>query len=508
MSLQSKMLNEICRLLYRKEFRRFVSDCDVKKVQEEYLMNLLRKNADTKYGRQYHFAGIKSYEEYAGMVPITVYEDYEPYIQSIMDGEDKVLTTEPVLLFELTSGSSGGKKLIPYTNALKQEFQKGIKPWLCDLYTGLQGMKNGKSYWSITPVTSKKEYTKCGIPMGFEEDAEYFGAVEQSIMRRIFAVDSSVKFSDSMETFYLKTGQKLLQCEELTLISVWNPTFLSILCDYMREHVQQVTADLDAKRRQTVIVAIEENRFDKVFPMLKLISCWADGSAEGYIADIKERFPGILIQPKGLLATECFVSFPLLGEAGSRLSIYSHFFEFRSLTDDTIVLASGLKKGEYEVIVTTGGGFYRYSMGDIIEVLEVYENRPPRIRFLKRGGVTSDLFGEKLTEEFVRNACKKIGISESFCLLSPVGKSYCMFTTAENVTDDILDEVLRENYHYNYCRQLGQLDKAKVCRVYGEPKDAYIRRLVADGMRIGDIKPAYLSPKKNWQDWFQMRKEK
>ena len=83
-----------------------------------------------------------------------------------------------------------------------------------------------------------------------------------------------------------------------------------------------------------------------------------------------------------------------------------------------------------------------------------------------------------------------------------------MFTTAENVTDDILDEVLRESYHYNYCRQLGQLDKAKVCRVYGEPKDAYIRRLVADGMRIGDIKPAYLSPKKNWQDWFQMRKEK
>lgn len=421
------------------------------------------------------------------------------------DGEQGVLTKEDILLFELTSGSSGSKKMIPYTRTLKQEFQRGIKPWLYDIYAGVADVKQGKSYWSITPVTAGKSYTSAGIPVGFEEDAEYFGFVTQGIMKRLFAVDGSVKFVEDMQDFYLKTSLQLLECGELTLISVWNPTFLTLLCDFMYDNRDTLAHRLSADKRDAFLEAAGQKRFDRIFPMLKIISCWADGSASSYIGKVREYFPDVYIQPKGLLATECFMSFPLVGEEGARLSIRSHFFEFRRLTDGEIVTADRLTVGEYELIVTTGGGFYRYRIGDIVEVLAVYPDAPPRIRFLRRMGICSDLFGEKLTEDFVRGICERLGIADCFCLLAPEGNRYCLYTAAEHITSKSLDDALRESYHYNYCRQLGQLKEARVINVTGNPEEQYMEKLVAEGMRAGDIKPAYLSPKGGWKEYFDVQ---
>lgn len=502
---ECRLLNGLCRLLYKSEYERFISPCSVSRVQGEYLKALLKKNADTVYGRKYGFGKIRCYRDFAERVPPTKYEDYEPYIQAMADGAENVLTNERVKLFELTSGSSGGKKLIPYTPSLRREFQRGIKPWLCDIYTKLPEVRTGKSYWSITPVTEGKSRTKAGIPVGFEEDAEYFGRIEQGIMRRIFAVDGSVKFLGDMDRFRAETARQLLNCGSLTLISVWNPTFLTILCDYIRDNSAELSLTLPENRRGEFLSNAADNRFERIFPELKIISCWADGSAADYIAELRGRFRGVYIQPKGLLATECFASFPLVGEEGSRLSVYSHFFEFRRLSDGKIVTAGKLRRGEYELMVTTGGGFYRYCIGDIIEVLETYPDRPPRIRFLRRGGASSDMFGEKLTEEFVRGALKKLGISESFCLLAPYGRRYRLYTTAENITSEALDRAMRESYHYDYCRKLGQLDCAEVTRITGDPKKRYLDKLNADGMRIGDIKPAVLSNKSGWENYFTFK---
>lgn len=506
MSMFCGFLNGICRLLYRSEHCRFVSPCSVKKVQERYLLELIKKNASSVYGKKYGFDQICFYEEFAHKVPLTVYEDYEEYISAMADGEENVLTTEKVTLFELTSGSSGGKKMIPYTKSLKAEFQRGIKPWLYDIYTNVNGAEKGKSYWSITPVTAGKTFTKAGIPVGFEEDAEYFGFVEQAIMRKLFAVDGSVKFSDDIQDFYFKTASQLLNCGKLTLISVWNPTFLTILCDHMRDNAEKLALTLPEERRRDFLEAARNDRFDKIFPDLKIISCWADGSAAEYTEPVRKRFPDVMIQPKGLLATECFTSFPLCGEKGSRLSIYSHFFEFRKLDDGSIVTADKLEKGEYEVIVTTGGGFYRYCIGDVIEVLKTFSDRPPLIRFLRRKGISSDLFGEKLTEDFVRNVCISLTDKQVFCLLAPEKNRYRLYTASQSISDDMLDNALRESYHYNYCRQLGQLEKAEVVRVCGDPAAAYINRLSAEGMRIGDIKPAFLSTESGWESYFEIER--
>lgn len=499
MSVTDKLRNNVCKMLYFPESKRFHKPCDLEQVQNAYLQSLIQKNKNTLFGKAHNFSQIKNYEDFIKHVPILSYEEYEPYVRRIADGEKNVLTAEDVLLLELTSGSSGGKKFIPYTKSLKKEFQKGIKPWLYDILKNIKGVKDGKSYWSITPVTSQKSYTKAGIPIGFEEDAAYFGKIEKYLLDQLFAVDASVKFSNDMAEFYEKTTTQLLQNrKKLTLISVWNPTFLSILCDWIQSNHKNLSQILSKEEQD----ALGENRFDVIFPKLKLISCWADGSAKDSIKQIQTRFPCVPIQPKGLLATECFVSFPLVNETGSRLSIHSHFFEFRRISDQKIFRTHQLETGEYELIVTTGGGFYRYAIGDVIEVLKTFPNQPPVIRFLRRTGTTSDLFGEKLTESFVVSCMQSLGIGDDFYLLAPKDNGYCLYTTNKTITEDLLDKVLCESFHYAYCRKLGQLKKAKVMLVGGNPEEIYLSRLVSEGQRLGDIKPAHLSKLNNWDEWF------
>ena len=115
------------------------------------------------------------------------------------------------------------------------------------------------------------------------------------------------------------------------------------------------------------------------------------------------------IQPKGLMATEAAVSFPLLGHPGAALAMRSHFFEFQELgSAERIRLAHELDLGgRYRVIVTTGGGLYRYQLRDEIEVVG-FVGQCPLLRFLGKSDCVSDLVGEKLAEPHVRAVVQRV----------------------------------------------------------------------------------------------------
>lgn len=58
------------------------------------------------------------------------------------------------------------------------------------------------------------------------------------------AVPHSVIKSENMEEFYYKTALSLLKCEELTLISVWHPTYLLLILDYMESNREKLCREL------------------------------------------------------------------------------------------------------------------------------------------------------------------------------------------------------------------------------------------------------------------------
>ena len=497
-----RALNGALCALCESEYRRFISLRGPKEAQEAKLSEILRKNSRSAYGMRHDFGSIRSIAEFQRRVPLTTYEDYAPYIRRIMQGEQGVLTEERVLLLEPTGGSTSGAKLIPYTKSLQQEMQRGIRPWLYNLCSSYSGVKWGKSYWSVTPAASGRLRTEGGIPVGFEDDAAYFGRAEKLLLGQLFAVPQEISRESHIGRFYLHTALGLLKCPELSMISVWNPTFLLLLLDYIHKNTDRLLSSLPPGRQADVSRYLPQKRYEKLWPNLRVISCWCDANARPYARRLRQLFPNVVIQPKGLLATECFVTFPLSGRKGGVLSVHSHFFEFKSADNGRIYLAHQLERGKtYEVIVTTGGGFYRYQMRDLIRITG-HTNGIPRMVFCGKSDRTSDLFGEKLDEVFVARVLRGCGLT-GFALLAPETDRYVLYAKGDALpAPDKLDQLLRKSFHYDYCRKLGQLKAPRIFRITGEPEQEYFRRCACRKQKLGDIKPALLTGYGGWASWF------
>ncbi len=154
---------------------------DVPGIQFAVLKRIISANVDSEFGREHHFADVDAVELYQHVVPVRSYEEFKPYIERIAEGHPKVLTSERVLQFALTSGSTQASKLIPYTKALVSEFQEGIDPWVRYLFRSFPRILLGKTYWSVTPIGERKSYTTGGIAIGFDDEQQYFSPLRCGI---------------------------------------------------------------------------------------------------------------------------------------------------------------------------------------------------------------------------------------------------------------------------------------------------------------------------------------
>ena len=461
-------------LRYRRALR------DPRRTQERILFSFLKRNANSSYGREYRYAGIRSVRQFQREVPIVNYDSLEPWIDRVCGGETNVLTTEPVLLMEKTSGSSGAAKYVPYTTSLLEEFQNAVGAWMFELFTRRPALLGGAQYWSITPASRQRERTIGGLPVGFDADIDYFGPLARRTLSWVMAVPGELANVPDLEENRRQTLKHLTRCRNLRFISVWNPSFLTLLMDELPPGV--LPRDL--------------------WPRLQLISCWASGASARFLPRLREWFPGVEIQGKGLLATEGVVSFPVIGQSGSVPAITSHFLEFVS-DDGCAHLVDELEVGErYSVVITSGGGFARYDLGDRVEVVA-----PGAIEFVGRKGQASDLCGEKLTDTFVGSvieaATAQLNLA-GFAMLAPEWGSpprYVLFVKANRAGEvaALVERRLRASVQYDYCRRLGQLAPVEGVRV-SSAEEGYLRGCEELGQRAGDVKPAYLRRELGWRE--------
>lgn len=556
MSAAARLLaNSLWGLVSLPEAIRFRQACrNTAHTQRDLLLRLLQRQAGTELGRRYDFASIRSVADYQARVPLSTYDDYRAAIEQIGHGWPHVLTREPVLLLEPTSGSTAASKYIPYTAALKAEFQRGIAPWIVDLFRHDPRLLLGQAYWSVTPVTRQQTHTPGGIPIGFEEDSDYFGGLQRHLIQTALAVPSLVKLIGDMAAFRYVTLLFLLRSRSLTLVSIWNPTFLILLVESLAEAWPQLAHDIEHgtlspptpllpelhaqlnrlnrsdRRRAREIRTICRREADPstrhacLWPQLRLISCWTEAQAALHVPELARLFPQAWVQGKGLIATEGFVSFPLVAQPGAALAVRSHFFEFLPVeatsspgqpasTPPRPLLAHQLAVGDcYEVIITTGGGLYRYQLHDLVEVVG-YLGSCPLLRFAGKAAHISDWFGEKLNERHVRQAlerlCAQHSIRPAFAMVAcdelDGAHAYILFIETGNASDedlgelgDALERALQENFHYRYCRDLGQLAALRVFRIDGGAVETYLAVCQSHGQRAGDIKPVALHRQGGW----------
>ncbi|MGZ5093003.1 MAG: GH3 auxin-responsive promoter family protein [Burkholderiales bacterium] len=511
-------------------FRRLL--VDPAQAQGRQLRSILDANAACAYGKRYGFASIEDYAEYRRRVPVVTYEDLRADIDRLAEGEQGLLTAEPVIAFEETGGSSGGAKLIPYTRSGLDAFRRALLPWLDDLYSHCPSLADGTAYWSVSPACREHRCTRGGTPVGLESDAAYFGAALAPAILESLSVPASVGALRDFDEWRRLTAFHLLADEDLGLVSVWSPTFLLELLHYARAHATVLT-DAIARGDAGVTLlhssdaglgrcpasparahAVREHlesappRFDLIWPRLRLISCWDHASSHAYADQVRQYFPGVTLQGKGLLATEAVVSIPLIGLPFPVLAPDSAFYEFRN-AHGAVCLAHEIEDGaEYELALTTASGLYRYAIGDRVRVRGHAEGTP-MLEFIGRAGVVSDLCGEKISEDFVISALRCIGAR--FAAVVPEAgpvRGYTLLLDARETSAEEgaqlatrLDERLCVNPQYGYARRLGQLAPLRCARCV-QPLERWVETRLSRGQLVGDIKPPALYAAEDWRDVF------
>jgi len=492
-----------------------------RETQHALLRAYLARNADTAFGREHGFATIRDFDGFRTRVPLRDYDDLVPWIERIAAGEQGVLTAERVRLFEPSSGSTRAAKWIPYTAALQTEIRRAVAPWIDDLFSRHPRLLLGPAYWSISPSLDSPRASESVVPVGFDEDAAYLGGAARRVAQATFAVPGEVRRARDVETFRTATLLYLLRARELRLVSAWHPSFLSLLLaplferwDELLEHLRRGFRDPDsgvrvppAPRRARELAIHGGPDPSRIWPRLEVVSCWGDGHAALHLKEIAALLPHVTIQPKGLIATEAFVSLPYRG--AHPFAVCSHVFELLDEAGDARGLHELVEGETYSVVTTTGGGLYRYRLRDRVRVTGFVE-RTPSIRFLGKEDRVSDLRGEKLSEGFVAGVLDRVvdarRLRPRFAMLAPELEGprpgYVLYLElAETAPADLpreLDTALRENPHYEHCRALSQLAPARVRRVAPDAYRRFSGRLVAAGQRLGDVKPTPLSVLDGW----------
>lgn len=469
--------------------------------QQTYLFECLKRNMGTEFGQAHQFDQIQTVDDYRSRVPMQNYVDLAESIKRIAGGEPDILFAGNAIAFERTSGSSDGQKLIPYSQASLNDFRTAIVPWLAQLVRQYQ-ISDGHAYWAISPATRQPEMTQGGIPIGMP-DAAYLGEDLIPFFLNVSAVPPWAGTLSDIQDWQLATLYFLVTCQDLVLISVWSPTFLIVLMTALEARNAELLAVLEngtelngktlaaqpssAKRLEEYL---RSKNSERLWPQLKVISCWADASSAPFYQKLQQIFLHVAIQPKGLLLTEGVVTVPDQHNQ-TRLTSQSGFYEF---LDDKMNswLAHQLKEGQsYEVVMTTSGGLYRYRTYDKV-TCEGYSQRLPILRFAGRSNLTSDLVGEKLADDFVRQCLTGIQ-GFSMLLPNPSGKpgySLVLDINTDNNLEEIINAVeqrLCNNPHYAYARKLGQLKSLDAIRIQ-DPLQIYLASAIHLNTRLGDIK--------------------
>jgi len=510
-------------------FRRALDEPE--KTQREILRRLVAENTDSKFGREHGFSSIRCYEEFRERVPAADYESLEPWIARIRRGEPDVLTSEPATRLMPTSGSTGGRKLIPFTAGFQRELNAAIGPWMVDVFQEHPTVALGPAYWSISPALLESR-EESAVPVGFDDDSAYLGGLRQRFVEAALAVPSALRLARDVRDLRYLTLLCLLRQRGLRMVSVWHPSFLTLLLEALPACWDELLHDVEhggcrravglpsevsravnanpQPRHATELRRVGPVNPQALWPRLRVVSCWADASAALPARELQRCLPQVVIQPKGLLATEAFVSIPFRGL--HPVAVSSHFYEFAD-ERSVVKLAHELQHGRcYRVIVTTSGGLWRYQIGDFVEV-DGFVGRTPSLRFLGRGGNISDLCGEKLAETFVTRAIEAVLASckteARFAMLAPENDEghwrYTLFIEGE-AGDSLgirLDTELRTNPHYALCRDLGQLRPLQLFRIRASAYKMFCAVAAAEGRKLGDVKPQSLSPRTDWRRHFQ-----
>ena len=402
---------------------------------QDLLFRLLKDNADTEYGRKYGFGQIATVEEFKERVPFSTYDDYAPYIERMINNDEKnLITVYPIEHYAVSSGSVGVPKRIPVSRETLDHYNRNSSSRFFahadEAYRATHGGKALRGKGLNTMEVSVRT-TKNNVPMGAISGASV--AEFRSFLPYVFTSPEDVIFpEEQMDMKYLKLRYALAEREVTFMMSA----FMTGLVDLMNYLVANwpllvediragaINADIklspgmrakleaglhpDPARADELQAAFEQGFDTPIVPRIWPDLCSVGSIGAGGFIGHTERMrtflgPDVRIDFMVYAASEALMAAaPVDDKPEYVLLPDSCFYEFVPMDSDdeeTTYTIDQLETGrDYEIIITNLSGFYRYRIKDVIRVLG-WRGNLPLVAFVYRKNQMLSIAGEKTNDE-------------------------------------------------------------------------------------------------------------
>lgn len=501
--------------------------------QATLLADIVARNRDTAFGRRHGFGRIHGAADYQRRVPLHKWPQVEPWVERLCAGEQNVLTADPVVLFHQTNGTTGRNKLIPVTPRCERVQASGYRRWVdgalrdnpAMLARGVVGIVS----WEFAGRVP------CGIPFGYVSGNVFTRRMPARVRRQYAYPYAALTIPDPDARRY--TLMRLALARDCSFVFTGNPGALLLLFELADSASEAIIRDVHdgtlacadrvppellaalrpllrprpARARVLGKMRARGGRLRPAdyWPGLALVACWLGGT----VGRFSSQFPpwlgdGVPLRDVGYMSSEGTFSIPMQnGEPSGALALPAAFYEFIPVREygrdgAPVLLAHEVEEGgEYQVILTTSGGLYRYAINDIVRVTGRYRG-VPLIRFLHKGENVKNIAGEMLNADQVQSAmaaaAARIGLAFRhlqveanlarnryvFCV-EPLGTAPC---DAAALADVLEQELGRASQMYREFREESALESCQVRFMRAGWYDALLADAAARGLRESQYK--------------------
>ena len=423
-------------------------------IQARFLQTLLKEQQGTALGQALKLDRVTTLEEFQQQVPRWNYDGYAPYFERAAAGETNVVSPLPVQVFNMSSGSTGSRKLVPITKRVQQTRAYANQVAMGYAFDQAQSMGHRVGQLLLTTLITPLGKTNAGNITYGHVSGNQLRTTPSFVFSQLFAQPyDALLISDTAARNYvcLLFG---LQQERLTYLAANFPLIMLQLCAYLerfgpalvddigrgeispeialepalRQKLQAMLSPQPQRAQQLQTLLKRHGRLlpRHVWPHLVFLITARGGPSDFYFERFGEYFGDTPVFGGTYSSSEAvFGSYHQLNSDEAILALKTNFFEFIAPDQwgqDTpkTLLPHQLQVGEYyRVLVTNYSGFCRYDIGDVLQVIGMRQG-VPMIVFRYRQGGTLSAISEKTTEHHVTQAMAVLQTDflpiEDFCV--------------------------------------------------------------------------------------------
>ncbi|KAJ6833021.1 putative indole-3-acetic acid-amido synthetase GH3.8 [Iris pallida] len=447
---------------------RFIEEMttNVDAVQEKVLAEILSRNAETEYLRRYELGGATDRKNFKAKIPVVTYEDLQPEIQRIANGDrSAILSAHPISEFLTSSGTSAGeRKLMP---TIEEELDRrqllySLLMPVMNLY--VPGLDKGKGLYFLFVKSETK--TPGGLTarpvLTSYYKSDKFRTRPYDPYNVYTSPNAAILCPDSFQSMYVQMLCGLYQRLQVLRVGA---VFASGLCRsirFLQLNWKDLVRDIatgtlspkitDQSVRDSVVDVLKPEpelaRFvtdqcsggewagiiTRIWPNTKYLDVIVTGAMAQYIPTLEFYSGGLLMACTMYASSECYFGLNLRpvchpSEVSYTIMPNMGYFEFipadsKGTPGAELVDLASLEAGkEYELVVTTYAGLSRYRVGDILHVTG-FHNAAPQFRFVRRKNMLLSIESDKTDEAELQKA-----VERASGLLEPYGAGVAEYTS-------------------------------------------------------------------------------